>query len=124
MNKLFLFVWQLPQNIIGALLIKIYKADLQTIEGLPFYWTAPNFPSGISLGKYRILKRGSRKTSILHEYGHSKQSLFLGPLYLLLVGFPSITRNIYGRIRKKDDKWYYGSFPENWADKLGEVSRG
>jgi hypothetical protein len=58
-----------------------------------------------------------------HEFGHSIQSLFFGPLYLVLVGLPSILRVVYGTIhfRLYGKRWehYYDGYPENWADSLG-----
>lgn len=57
-----------------------------------------------------------------HEYGHSKQSLYLGPLYLIVVGLPSITwAELYKNFKREIS--YYDVYPENWADKLGEVNR-
>lgn len=45
---------------------------------------------GISLGKYIIVSQWATQKTIMHEYGHCLQSKILGPLYLLVVGLPSI----------------------------------
>ncbi len=61
--------------------------------------------------------------NIEHEYGHSIQSLFFGPLYLVIIGLPSILKVIYGSIffaiRKRKWQNYYKGYPEKWADELG-----
>ena len=124
MIKLLLYLWQLPQEIIGFFLVLILKGK-QTKYGIIGIYTVPNlFHSGISLGDYIIFDSRIEisETDVLHEYGHQLQSRMLGPLYLLIVGIPSLIRNIYSRIKKKDNKWYYSRFPENWADKLGGVN--
>lgn len=130
---------ELPQNIIGKLLSINSKNMSYTMNDgtvKRFYFKNKFFNSGISLGDYIImdncrfkLSKEELRKSINHEYGHSIQSKKLGWLYLLIVGIPSIFRNIYDRLfhRKwnydKRCKWYYDGFPENWADKLGGVER-
>lgn len=131
MAKLILFVWQLPQHILAGILFLIFRK----IYIYPGYSIVENhqvkvylflgFPGGISLGNYIFLNaRIASKRTIAHEYGHSRQSLYLGPLYLLIVGLPSITMNLMSRKNPEFAKNYYNRFPENWADKLGNVNRG
>lgn len=60
---------------------------------------------------------------LVHEYGHTIQSLFFGPLYLLLVGVPSIMWSfltVYVRKRDKEHISYFSAYPERWANSLGE----
>ena len=124
MIKLLLYVWQLPQEIIGSFLVLILKGK-QTKYGVIGIYTVSNFfHAGISLGDYIIFDSRIELSEIdvLHEYGHQLQSRFLGPLYLLIVGIPSLIGNIYSRVKNKSDAWYYSRFPENWADKLGGVN--
>ena len=73
---------------------------------------------GLSLGEY-IFLNNNRVASIKHEYGHSIQSKYLGPLYLLVIGIPSLIWAIFG---KRGDA-YYAFYTERWADKLGGVDR-
>ena len=51
----------------------------------------------------------------------------LGPLYLPLVGVPSVLRVIYSvgyrEVTGKQWQGYYDGYPEDWADRLGGVSR-
>ncbi len=136
LKKILLVIWQFPQEIIGCFLILMVKGKRKYINvllpgkqskyGLVGVYTVPNlFNSGISLGSYIIFdgRIEISETDVLHEYGHQLQSRMLGPLYLLIVGIPSLIGNIYSRIKKKDEKWYYSRFPENWADRLGGVNR-
>jgi hypothetical protein len=84
---------------------------------------------GISLGRYIIFGGHFSDVSLKHEIGHSFQSQKLKLLYLLLVGLPSISRNIFDRIFHRkwsaSDRiiWYYSSYPEKQADELGEAKR-
>ena len=136
MKRFILYIWQLPQNIVGLLVILFTKAKKTYRE---FEYVSKNHsPFGVSLGNYIIFGSGLYKgnmyitnteTSYKHECGHHKQSLYLGWLYLLIVGLPSLCGNIYDRIKHKNwssedrNKWYYSRFPENWADELGNVHR-
>lgn len=129
MKQFLLFIWQLPQNLLGALVVLFTGAKKTNA----FYWRTNRGRFGVSLGVFIIFGAYSDKyvkwMSVLHERGHQKQSLYLGPLYLLIVGLPSATRNVWDRVMHKSwnskqrDYWYYGGFPEKWADKLGGVKR-
>ena len=61
---------------------------------------------------------------LVHEYGHTVQSLILGPLYLLVVGLPSViwlrTPRLSKRRREKGSS-YYAFYTERWANHLGEL---
>ena len=129
MKQVLLFIWQLPQNILGLLVILFTGAR----KWNPFYWRSDRGRFGVSLGCFIVLGALSDKyirwSSIKHERGHQKQSLYLGPLYLLLVGLPSVCRNLWDRLFHKQwssdkrERWYYSRYPENWADRLGGVNR-
>lgn len=85
------------------------------------------FPGGISLGTYIIISeqsyRDKRNRTKKHEYGHSRQSLYLGPLYLIVVGLPSLLWAGFIHNLVKKEIGYYEVYPESWADELGEVNR-
>mgnify|MGYP007056204443 CR=1 FL=1 len=63
-----------------------------------------------------------------HEYGHTVQSMILGPFFPLLVGLPSMLRFRYFNFMKKRGKKpvekYSVKYPENWANRLGEKATG
>lgn len=61
------------------------------------------------------------KRLLVHEYGHTIQSLILGPLYLIIIGIPSTLWGFVGAKKRKDDQIPYGAFfTEGWANRLGE----
>ena len=61
---------------------------------------------------------------IMHEYGHTLQSKMLGPLYLIVIGLPSlIWAWLYGPVIPWSKNGYYVFYTEKWAEKLGEVKR-
>lgn len=122
MKRIFLWFWQLPQNIIGFFSIVFLTAYRPTYDGDPEIYT--HYKRGVSsvcLGDYIIIN-GYQVTDkiVLHEKGHQKQSLILGWLYLPLIGLPSLIGNLLHRFIKFD---YYKQPWEAWADKLGGVKR-
>lgn len=138
-KTILMWVWQLPQNTIGWLMTRKPKGrtaiTMHDGETVPIYYTKNVFNCGVSLGDYIILDydvyagRNDIKTHN-HEHGHQKQSRMLGWLYLPVVGFTSaICNNLWDRLMHRHWKaservrWYYNRFPENWADRLGEVNR-
>jgi hypothetical protein len=67
------------------------------------------------------------KMLMVHEYGHTIQSLIFGPLYLFAVGIPSITWSFlpyFVRKRANEKISYFSAYPERWANKLGESMTG
>ena len=116
------WLWQFPQNILalcieGILCQAAYregKADGNTII------VNIALPSAMSLGDYLFVNPMSSQKSIQHEYGHSKQSNILGPLYLIVIVVPSLLHNIvYYLCNKIGIKWnYYSFYTEYWANKL------
>ena len=75
---------------------------------------------GMSLGKWIFLSESYSDLSLLHEYGHCIQSKYLGPLYLVVIGIPSLLHaalNSYIGCCKKHGT-YYHYFTECWANRL------
>lgn len=136
MKKIILWIWQLPQNLIGFIWTRFAKDGFQIKNKQVKVWYLPCFNSGIALGDYIIIdtwykniKDENMTNEILHETGHQKQSRILGPLYLLIVGIPSLVRNVWDRLFHKKWtltqrlEWYYSGFSEKQADRLGGVKR-
>lgn len=130
--KILLYLWQLPQNILGLLVIFFTQARYNDIDDdeRNNYWLTRNYHFGVSLGNYIIFGNGLiSKNDVKHEQGHQKQSLYFGWLYLLAIGLPSFCGNIYDRLfhkkwnRFKRKIWYYSQPWEKWADKLGGVEK-
>ena len=140
MKKFILWIWQLPQNILGFLMTRKPRAtgvylcnDLRT--SVKVYFTSNVLGCSVSLGNYIILDYDHYYGTLLgktlnHERGHQKQSLYLGWLYLPVIGLVSaLCNNLYDRLFHRKwsledrNKWYYSRFPEKWADELGGVKR-
>ena len=123
----FLIIWELPQILLAIILYAIMKKRImQAIDykdSKVFF--VKDFPGGISLSFMIFLNDIDLKNlkAIKHEYGHTIQSLYLGWFYLVIVGVPSIIRASIWKHYKLEDKKYYESFPENWADLLGGINK-
>jgi hypothetical protein len=124
------YIWQLPQHLFALLILKLYKKKIYSTYDYKtskvYVLRGPLF--GVSLGKYIIISTKHNEITVKHEYGHSLQSLYFGPLYLLIIGIPSATMNFISSIsymffNGKFAANYYKRWPESWADKLGEVIR-
>lgn len=113
------WIWQAPQNVSGLVFRLIYGQPNGRFRGVPVV-ICDRFPGGISLGRTIITNRIDWD-SLRHEYGHTRQSLYLGPLYLFVIGIPSLLWAGLYRIRKTGS--YYAFYTEKWADKLGGVDR-
>ncbi|MDR0456871.1 MAG: hypothetical protein LBH20_09355, partial [Treponema sp.] len=97
------------------------------------YTRFSRFISGVSLGIFILLSDNNNDhTTILHEYGHSTQSLYLGWLYLPVIGiYSAVFCNLWDRWfhpwmewdSNRRHQWYYSRWSEAWADKLGRVER-
>ena len=105
----------------------IYNVKYATsVHGVRYY--TGKFPGGISLGLFVILKEEMYKKNqdncIEHEFGHTIQSKILGPLYLIIIGIPSILWNAFYKIDKtRPYKNYFDFYTERWADKLMNIRR-
>jgi len=85
-------------------------------------------PESASVGPFLFLSDslagGYYERVLAHEFGHSVQSLILGPLYLPAVGLPSYlwcNLRYFRFLRQRTGRSYYSVYPENWADRLGGV---
>lgn len=140
LKNILLYIWQLPQNLIGLLLIAIYKPETEALllDNGNIVYFSKTMRGGISLGKYSIINSyyaGVKKRlsdSVLKELnvvkheglGHGTQSRILGPFYLPVIGLPSIIWAwMYGTIIPYTHNGYYRFYTEKWADKLGNVIR-
>ena len=126
MLEIIKWIWQLPQNLIGIILRYIlHKADNTFYIDNCKVFQYKKLRSGFSLGKYIFIKRYPSSIRIHHEIGHSKQSLILGPLYIIVIAIPSVLHYWINQILKKKGikHDYYSFYTEKWADKLGKVKR-
>ena len=115
-----LFIWQLPQNIIALIMLPFLgKLKLLRNANYNYCFEGAKMSGGISLGSFSFVSKYSAKSNetIAHEQdGHVKQSHWLGPLYLIVIGILSISwAALY---RKLGYKNYYQFFTEAWANKI------
>lgn len=121
-------LWGLPQSILGLVLYLHYRrrsGQHEAFHGaLVTRWP---MRGSMSVGLFIFLSAQAGRDVLVHEYGHSVQSLILGPLFLPLVGLPSFIWANTPRLRKlrKERRIsYYSIYPENWANVLGEWVTG
>ena len=125
-RNLILFIWQLPQHIVAIIYFGYLVMMCKDLGVDSRYKQAIVIPcvmrGAITLGNYVFVGLNSeyRKT-VKHELGHTIQSKILGPLYLIVIGIPSITycglRRMFPSLRKKN---YYNFYTEKWANNLSE----
>lgn len=133
-KTVFLLIWQLPQALLGlfvlflVLLSKTANKDAMKIEAMKNRLVVYNLFFSVSLFPFTFVnKRYPLEKTVKHEYGHIIQSMYFGPLYLFVIGIPSVARAAkYAKIIKTEPERYeeyFKGYPENWADKLGGVAR-
>lgn len=123
------FTWGLTVNLAGLLIFlcccgrfsrKRFRNSIVTC--------LPGNLGGLSLGIFIFLSvPGAAENSRLcaHEYGHTVQCLFLGPLYWLAVAVPSVIwRCFFGGYREKRRIPYDLLYCERWATAWGRKWSG
>lgn len=125
------FTWALPQNIMGFFLSLKYRKNKREM----FFNSLVSYHKenwgGISLGMFTVIN-GDRDDewingSKVHEFGHSIQSLILGPFYFFIIGIPSMiwcNSKKYNKLRAEKDLSYFDFYPEKWANYLGSTITG
>lgn len=124
-KNLLMWLWQFPQNLLaicieGILCEAAYREGKIDGNTLIYNYVLPT----MSLGNYIFVNTMFSNTDIKHSHGHSKQSRILGPLYLVVIGIPSLLHLIvYNICSKIGFSWdYYKFYTELWANKLAEKS--
>ena len=118
------YVWQLPQNLLGMLYKDCISDDIITrvnYDATDYECYLTRNGGGVTLSRYIFVNQNYTDLSnvILHEIGHTKQSRILGPLYLIIIGIPSISWAGLRRIIPALKKINYNSiYTESRANKL------
>ena len=114
--------WGLPQTLVGLVFFLVYRKSPHERVGsvIGTEWSRND---GVSLGIF-IFYPANSGSMLSHEFGHTIQSLILGPLYLLAVGIPSFTwcnHPACRRYRREKHVPYSALYCEKWADALGRI---
>lgn len=115
------FTWGLPVNLIGLI---VFLCCRKRYSSEPFCNSVvtclPGARGGLSLGIFIFLSTRDLRRLRIHEYGHTVQCLFLGPLYWAAVALPSaIWYHFFGGFRKKHGVRYDALYCERWATAWG-----
>ena len=109
-------IWTLPAVIV-ALFMMPFLGKLRLVRYQNYCWAfeGEKMSGGISLGCFIFLSKYSAKkeSTIRHEFGHVVQAHILGPLYLLVIGLPSILNAAFNFTQ-----CYHDFYPEAWANKI------
>ena len=128
--------WGILQTFLGFILFLI------NIKNKHYFYhgaivTVREIPTSVSLGMFVFVtsnpmmdKRLENKIPdeeipqrlLVHEYGHTIQSLIFGPLYLIVMGIPSTLWGFLPSCQKRREKGvsYFSFFTEKFANYLGE----
>lgn len=133
LKSILFYLWQftyaLAQNIIGLIMLAIYKSKGAKSEwyhnALITYIDKKNF-GGVSLGMFIFINAKREGDSLhdtkIHEYGHTVQSLILGPVWLLVIAIPSMiwcNTPRFVKMRKEKNVSYYWLYCEGWSNMCG-----
>ena len=129
--------WGVLQTLLGLIVFLAHRKK-RPFEFHGAVVTEWDKPSSVSLGMFVFVtkdpffyekledsfsKEELSQRLLVHEYGHTIQSLILGPLYLIIMGIPS---TIWGflpslnKMRCEKHISYFAFFTEKWANTLGE----
>lgn len=115
------WTWGIVQNLAGLVVfVAAGRGKARGYHGAAVRnW---NLAGSMTLGMFILMDRGHGDDILAHEWGHTIQSIILGPLYLLVVGLPSIIwagLPAFGRYRQRNHVPYDRLYCEGWATRLG-----
>lgn len=125
----FQFTWGLPVNLVGLIVFlycrRRWSSELFCNSIVTYL---PGNRGGLSLGVFLFLSTrhsGEDRALCAHEYGHTVQCLFLGPLYWFVIAIPSVIWcHLFAGYRKKHGVPYDALYCERWATAWGKQWSG
>lgn len=116
--------WGLPVNLAGLLVFLLCRRRFRSGRFCNSVVTyLPGDRGGLSLGIFIFLSAGDAREArrlLVHEYGHTVQCLFLGPLYWIAVVLPSaVWYHFFARYRRERRVPYDALYCERWATAWG-----
>jgi len=127
------FTWGILQNLAGAFwfLCCLGKKHSRYHGAIVTRVRRKRFRGGWTFGCFIFLTepltRAEEHDLLIHEYGHTLQSLLLGPVWSLAIGLPSMlwcNLPLFQRLRREKGISYYRLYCEAWANRLGERATG
>ena len=128
--RLWQWTWGFPQSLLGLIFRIVYRhCPKEEYRGtIVTHWP---IASSMGVGMYLFLGTSGnpdhRAQVLVHEFGHSVQSLILGPLFLPIMGIPSfLWANLppCRKLRREKKVSYYAFYPESNANRLGHLVTG
>lgn len=128
------FTWGLPQNLVGLIAFLVMRKTCrhERFHNAFVTYVQTDKPfGGVSLGIF-IFVNADRTGEWLHdtrihEYGHTIQSIVLGPIWPFVIALPSVIWCNFPplcRYRKEKDISYYALYCEGWANLWGSRFSG
>ena len=119
------FTWGLSVNLAGLLVFLCCRRYARSAIFCNSVVTClPGNRGGLSLGIFIFLSISAadeRRRLRVHEYGHTVQCLFLGPMYWIAIVLPSaIWFHFFAGYRKKHRTPYDAFYCERWATAWGK----
>lgn len=132
--------WGCIQTIVGAVVfllnyrnnkhyfyngVVVTMWDKKAGFSLGLFVFVPPKPRFYNSEKYNYSIEELQERLMVHEFGHSIQSLILGPLYFVVIG---VVSTVWSFILKNKEKYkdvsYFDFYTEKWANQLGELVLG
>lgn len=121
------WTWGIITTICGALiaLVLMCCGKKPQRHGGSIYFEVGEGWGGMEFGCFFLCQKGASQHTKNHEYGHSLQNALWGPLFLPVIGIPSMIRYHHRRNQQKkgialttayDDIWFEGQATE-WGTK-------
>lgn len=120
--------WRIIQNVVGfcVFLSNIRWRHFRYNGAVVTVWGSRRGSMG--LGMFIFISESAmngerRGFTLTHEYGHTVQSVILGPLFLPVIGLPSLLwagLPVFRKYRERRSVSYYWLYTERWANFLGE----
>jgi len=122
---IFQFTWGLTVNLIGLLVFLCCRHSRRERFCNSIVTYLPSARGGLSLGIFLFLGEREDPGLRVHEYGHTVQCLFLGPLYWAAVMLPSaVWYHCFAGYRRSRRIPYDALYCERWATAWGKKWSG
>lgn len=124
--RIWQWTWGFPQTLLGFIiyLINLDKPHALYHGCVVTHW---GISGSLGVGMFLFIGRNKDPQVLVHEFGHSVQSAFLGPLFLPVMGIPSFlwcNLPFCRKLRREKGISYYRFYSESTANRLGALVTG